>query len=476
MSVETEHIPDWVEDREPSRAAPPAPDRPSVDRRRSRHRRVDRRLAGLAMPGLVAVLFVVLHVFAFPASLFSNDSYRYARQAYEYLGDTRPEAQHKALVAYCKDEANRKYRAQLLDEMRFKGPRDPKSYQRCMKSTETSGLKPNDPRYERIFETRPLYPLLAAPFVGVMGAKSGLSAVSLIFTTAGGFFLLAALRRVGLSPGLALLGQVLYYATPLATWGTLPLAEGPLLAMLASMLYGAVCLLQGRIRTGALVYTASLAVSAGVKYSSAQMAAVTMTLAAGAMLLCVRRTRHRGTWWLFGLSAGTVAAVTLISKLLALPGTSATLQDTFSKHWTKPEVAAPWHDLAHLNVNFWWQWAQQQALAPLLVLPLGLALWGLWRRSVPLALTVVALGATGIATVVAHPVYFQAERLYAAVWLIVAAGLPVLVDVAIQRAVRRRCGGSAETPGLRLADGLETVRVAGGGSRAASPSPERSAS
>ncbi|MFE5737274.1 hypothetical protein [Streptomyces celluloflavus] len=413
---------------------------PPAGPHRHRRRRLDRRARGLALPGLVAMVFVVLHLFAFPASLFSNDSYRYARSAYEYLGDTRADAQHKALVAFCKDEGNRKYRGQLLDEMKFTEPRDPKPYERCMKASEAKGLGPNDPRYERIFDTRPLYPLIAAPFVGLMGAKAGLSAVSLIFTTAGGFFLLAALRRLGLSRGLAVLGQCLFYVTPLATWGTLPLAEGPLLSMLAAMLLGAVALLQGRIRTGALIYTAALAVSAGVKYSSAQMAAMTMTAAAAAMLLFVRRTRHRGTWRLFGLSAGTTAAVALISKLMALPGTSATLQDTFSKHWTKPEVADPWQDLFHLNHNFWWQWAQQQALAPLLVFPLALALWGLWRRSAPLALVVTGLGATGLATVIAHPVYFQADRLYAAVWLITAAGLPILLDEVIKRAVQRRCG------------------------------------
>ncbi|WP_052230298.1 hypothetical protein [Streptomyces sp. CT34] len=467
MSVDTEHVPSWVAD-----APAPSPDRPSAGRR-SRHRRGGRRRPALALPGLVAVVFVVLHVFAFPASLFSNDSYRYARQAYEYLGDSRPEAQHKALVAYCKDEANRRYRGQLLDEMKFRQPHDPQGHQRCMKSAEADGLKPNDPRYERIFETRPLYPLIAAPFVGLMGAKSGLSAVSLIFTTAGGFFLLAALRRIGLSPGLALLGQILYYATPLATWGTLPLAEGPLLAMLASMLYGAVCLLQGRVRTGAVVYAASLAVSAGVKYSSAQMVAVTMTAAAAAMLVWVRRTRHRGTWWLFGLSAGTAAVVAVTGKLLKLPGTSATLQDTFSKHWTRPEVATPWHDLLHLNHNFWWQWAQHQALAPVLVLPLALALWGLWRRSVPLALTVAGLGVTGIATVVAHPVTFQAERLYAAVWLIVAAGIPVLVDEVIRRAVHRRCGGPGHLPGHPPAGPLEASGAPAGtaGLRDSAPPP-----
>ncbi|MEF3111929.1 hypothetical protein [Streptomyces chrestomyceticus] len=424
----------------PPQTAPPPPAAPQ----RPAHRRADRRLAGLTLPCLVAAVFVVLHIFAFPASLFSNDSYRYARQAYEYLGDTRPEAQHKALVAYCKDEANRKYRGQLLDEMKFKEPRDPKAYARCMKGSAATGLKPNDPRYEEIFETRPLYPLLAAPFVGLMGAKSGLSAVSLIFTTAGGFFTLAALRRIGLGPKLAVLGQLLFYATPLATWGTLPLAEGPLLGMLGAMLFGAVSLIQGRIRTGAAVYAAALAVSAGVKYSSAQMAAALMACATLAMLVFVRRTRHRGTWWLLGLSAGAAAVIMLISKVWQLPGTTATLQDTFSKHWTTPEAVTPWQDLFELNRHFWWQWAQHQALAPMLVLPLGLALWGLWRRSAPLTLIVTGLGLTGIATVVAHPVYFQSERLYAAVWLVVVVGLPVLVDEAVERAVLRRCTSPAE--------------------------------
>ena len=57
------------------------------------------------VPLVTVVVFVLLHVFAYPGTRFANDSYRYARSAYEFLGAPHREAQDKALRAYCADTA-----------------------------------------------------------------------------------------------------------------------------------------------------------------------------------------------------------------------------------------------------------------------------------------------------------------------------------------------------------------------------------
>ncbi|MFI1184530.1 hypothetical protein ACH4UT_34060 [Streptomyces sp. NPDC020799] len=371
--------------------------------------------------------FLLLHLFAYPEMSYDNDSYRYARQAYEVLGNSREQAQDKALEAFCAQQIQDDRGRKLLSQLEFRSARVPGAYGRCL-AASPRGLAPTDKRYEEIFNTRPLYPVLAAPLVGLLGAKAGLTAVSLTFTAVGGIFILCALNALGLSPGPAFLGQCVYYATPLAYWGSMPLAEGPLLAMLAAILWGAVLLLQRRTLPGALLYAGAVTVSAGVKYSSTEMAALFMAAAAGTCLICVRRVRHRGTSWLFGLSAAAAAAAAAGIKLLRLPGMTATLQDIFSWHWNHPEVPDPWGSLIRLDGHFWWQWLQQQAMNPLMLTIALIAMWALARQSVPLALILLALGGIGIASSAVHPLMVEADRLQAPLWLIACAGIPVLMD------------------------------------------------
>ncbi|GAB2846952.1 hypothetical protein GCM10027074_12400 [Streptomyces deserti] len=381
-----------------------------------------------ALPAFVAVAFVLLHVFGYPATRFSNDSYRYAREAYEFLGDSPREATRKAVAAYCADTARLVHRNRMLDQLEFRAPgREAEYAARCEKKY-ADGLTPTDPRYERIFDTRPGYPLIAAPFVALLGAKPGLTLVALAFTTLAGYLVYVLLRALRAPPPAAVLGQILCYVTPLAAWGGRPLTEGPALALMTALLLASVWLLRRRVLPGALLFTTALAYGLAVKYASFLMAAPLLAAAACASLLFVRRTRHRGTWWLAGLSAGGTLTALVLSKALGLPGMTDSLQDTFTLHWTRPEIADPWPALVRLNHQYWWQWLQKEALAPALLFLLVVGVWGVWKRSVPVAMCVIAVGLVGFATTVAHPVAREQDRLYVLVWLIPVIGVPLALE------------------------------------------------
>lgn len=387
-----------------------------------------RRRSPRALPALLAAAFVLLHVFGYPATRFSNDSYRYARAAYEFLGDSPREATRKAVAAYCADTARLVHRNRMLDQLEFRTPYSEAQYAAACGRKYADGLDPTDPRYERIFHTRPGYPLLAAPFVALLGAKAGLTLVALACVALAGYLVRLLLGALRAPPLLAVLGQVLFYVTPLASWGGRPLTEGPTLALLTALLLASVWLLQGRVLPGALLFTGAFACGLAVKYAAFVMVAPFLAVAGCAALLLVRGVRdNHGIWWLTGLSAGGTLTALLLSRALALPGVTDSLQDTFTLHWTRPGIADPWPALVRLNHHYWWQWLQKEALAPLLLFLLAVGAWGVWRRSVPVALCVLAVGLTGFATAVAHPLAVEQDRLYVTVWLIPVIGLPLAV-------------------------------------------------
>jgi hypothetical protein len=384
-----------------------------------------RRRLPRVLPALVAAVFVLLHVVGYPATRFSNDSYRYARQAYEFLGDSPREATRKAVAAYCADTARLVDRNRRLHQLEFREPGREAAYAARCERKYARGLEPTDPRYEEIFHARPGYPLVAAPFVALLGAKAGLTLVALACTALAGYLVHRLLRDLRAPPAAAVLGQVLCYVTPLASWGGRPLAEGPTLALMTALLLASVWLLRNRVPAGAVLFTGAMACGVAVRYSSFLVVALFLAVAAVASLLFVRSARHRGGRWLTGLSAGSALAVPALGKALGLPGTTDSLQDTFTLHWTRPEIADPWQALVRLNLNYWQQWLQKEALAPLLLFLLAAGAWGVWRRSVPVALCVIAMGATGFATAAAHPVAVELDRLYVAVWLIPVIGVPL---------------------------------------------------
>ncbi|GBQ03385.1 hypothetical protein SSP531S_48580 [Streptomyces spongiicola] len=66
------------------------------------------------------------------------------------------------------------------------------------------------------------FPVLAAPFVALFGAGSGLLVTSVLFTVAGGLVAYLLLRAVGAPARFALIGQAFFYACPIGWWGGYP--------------------------------------------------------------------------------------------------------------------------------------------------------------------------------------------------------------------------------------------------------------
>jgi hypothetical protein len=114
-------------------------------------------------------------------------------------------------------------------------------------------------------------------------------------------------------------------------------------------------------------------------------------------------------------------------QVLRLPSAEVTLQDTFTDHFRQPAVADPWWLLVRLAYRLWTNWLTEQAAAPLFLV---LALVGVWalRRNVALSWLALALAATGVAQVTAHPLVSEADRLGALMWTPVVLGIPLAID------------------------------------------------
>lgn len=402
----------------------------------TRRRKGIRRSRRWMLPALIAIAYIVLQIIGRPTLAPANDAYRYNQAALQFLGDSPEQAHRTALKAYCHDKVRREMRSHELKPENLRDDAAPyptpgKGFSACM-AESADGLKPLSPRYERIFDVRPGFPVLAAPFVAVFGAGSGLLVTSVLFTVAGGLFAYLLLRAVGAPARFALLGQAFFYACPIGWWGGYPLTEGPVLALTMSALLGAWWLFNRRLTAGAILLAGSMVVGTAVKYSTFLLIAGALAAAAMVCLALVAGTRHRGTYFMAALNAAVVLGIGALSMHYNLPGSTETLQDTFTDHFAQPDVAAPWPMLVELNGNYWTHWIQEQVRSPWLVVAVGLGAWGLFRHSRALGWIVLAVGLTGIAAEIAHPVDSQGDRLMLNVWVIAVVGLPLLLHQLIQ--------------------------------------------
>ncbi|MFI6821709.1 hypothetical protein ACIBJE_12260 [Micromonospora sp. NPDC050187] len=382
---------------------------------------------GWLVPVLVALAFLGLWMVFKPAVNPVNDSYRYAQASLILLGDSPAEAQRKALTAFCGEQARWNARRAAVDPMTMNDPpRIAEATRECV-GKYPDGLTPNTPRYEAIFADRKGYAALVAPLVALFGVNLGLATTSVLFTALGGLITVRLLRELGVPPGLAIAGQVLYYGSPIGWWGSYPLTEGAVLAFTMATLLGANWLLRRRLVAGAALLTAALAAGIAIRFSTFLLIAASLAAAGLLALVTVRSVRHAGTWALVGIGALAAAGIMVMAKVLRLSGANETLQDTFTDHFTRPDVPDPWHRLIDLNLAFWPRWFQTELRTPWLLLGLALGAWALFRRDRAMAWVTLGVAATGLATQAAHPVSSQGDRLYVALWLVPVIGLPVLL-------------------------------------------------
>ena len=84
----------------------------------------------------------------------------------------------------------------------------------------------DDPRYSRIFDSRPLYPALVAPLLTWWTPDVALVAVSATLAALAGLALYGLALALGWSPWAALLAEVLVFLLPIGAQGARPLTEG----------------------------------------------------------------------------------------------------------------------------------------------------------------------------------------------------------------------------------------------------------
>ncbi|MFF3447083.1 hypothetical protein ACFYXJ_08080 [Streptomyces sp. NPDC002667] len=304
------------------------------------------------------------------------------------------------------------------------------------------------PRFMRIFEVRPGYPVFLLPFVTVLGVTWGLWASAVVVTVAGGVLVFLLLRTLRASTGAALTGQALYYVLPCGTTAMRPMTEGLMMALTLAALWGCALVLEGRARAGTWLAGGSLAVLFTVKHSQALF--LGLCLAAACAALLARRRRWDGPLRTLGaVAAGGVLGTVVLAKLLHYPSQSESVQDLLTAHYARPDRVHPWPEFLHLEAAFWIEWTRRQLWEPLFLTAVVAAGWGALRRHRAFAVFLIAAAGTGVLNQAAHPdINVWGGRLIVLLWLLPAVGLPLLLDLVVRRGARMP-GGLLPGPARR---------------------------
>jgi hypothetical protein len=378
-------------------------------------------------------LFVLLQAVAFRQNIPSNDTYQYARQALVFMGRSHAQAVHQATELFCRDAGTAAARNATISDgtsvlpAAATTPGSGSAFDSCMRIYR-NGLTPDNARYVAIFTSRPGYPLLSAALGSVLGLRLGLWLVAMLSTLAAGWLVIVLLRSAGCGTAAALSGLGFYLIAPTGYWGSRMLTDGPGLAATVLALLGAWWMTQRRIRSGAAALVGGLAAGFLFRYSSEEMVAAALALGALAAYQFAPGARHRAVLWLAAIAGGAAVVSEGLSTALGWPGITASMQDTFTHHFLRPDVSNPVSRLISLNQHYWGYFPVLEPTALLMLVGSAAVGVALWRREPVFAALVIAVAATGIGTVAAHPIASQADRLMVAVWLLPVLGAPLLVD------------------------------------------------
>jgi hypothetical protein len=298
-------------------------------------------------------------------------------------------------------------------------------------------------RYLRIFTSRPGWPLLLSPFVGLLGPWRGAVVATLLIALLAAALVHVALRQVT-GPLAAAAGAVAFSLLGTGTWAAWLLPEGAVFALTALALLGASIWLRGS-RKGPLVVVVALALLYACK--PANGAAVSGALLAAGLVLAVLPGGRRRAVVLAGTGAAGIGGWTLVSRLAGLPSLEDTLQDLATRHYLLPDVPDPYLRLRNMNEQLWTvqlgRWLEIPQPLPLIVVACLVAVVTLRRAGVLWA--VVALSAVGI--VALHPLVSQYDRLLAPAWLGVCAAVAGVVDRLGRGLLRVPALSTGERPG-----------------------------
>jgi hypothetical protein len=378
----------------------------------------------LALAVVVVSAGLVLWRWSAPGPLVEADTWWYARGALIYSGSTQADAEKQASVLIC---VGRHSAA-------------------AASNPACSSYHPiSSPRYARIFTTRPLYPLLAAPLVGPLGGiAAALKAITMACCVAAGAFVYAGVRRSGGGRMAGFVALVALFVLPSGFWMTRLDAEAPMLVGLLGVTWGLLSWRNGR-PSGLAWATAGLAWTFGAKSANGVAVAVALLVAAGLAVAFDERAGRRRNLGVGALGALGLLGWVVASAAFRLPGLGDTVQDLATRHFTTPDIANPWGYLLHNDLGL----VRSQTL---LVLRLGwpwlLTLAGLGTLIVQLrwrAIPWLAVGATGVLAVVAHPLRSEYQRLVIPLWLPVAAGIALLIGSGLRRLTRGSRAAADET-------------------------------
>jgi hypothetical protein len=389
----------------------------------------------------VAALFSLVQLPYAPGD-FYPDSTEYLTQVYGMLGDSRADGREKTIQAYCDQY---RHKSLVLEPVGFRPAQAERSARSCVQRLRAQNavapdtkygpaITGGDPipstRYEDIFLSRRGVAVLYLPGVAVFGPRAGMWLTTLFWTLLGGLLAFLLLRRLGTSPGVAVVGQVLYLILPIRFWTMSPLSEGMTLGLVMTCLLGAVYALTGARTRGLLLLLAGFGFGAFVKYSQFLLLAAALAGVLSIVLLVRWRQRSRevaGLAVTIGATVGAAAVMFLLSKLLGWPGGTESMQDLLTKHFTRPDVADPIGGWLHTNGTFWRIWLATQFQEPFLLTAWAAGVWGVFRFNKTSGYVVFAALLAGLANQVGHPNVSQGDRIYIAAWLVAVYGVPLLL-------------------------------------------------
>ncbi|MBP5863347.1 hypothetical protein QBA57_24735 [Streptomyces scabiei] len=419
---------------------------------------------------LLAAGFALLQ-FASVTGRATPDTKNYVAYALALGGAGPREAAAGAVDHYCGSRAATAGRKQGVDVVRFRAPSPAarvaeecrrklwRKVDRGLAAGRTDGPIPPfaSERFQRIFEVRPGYPVLLAPFVAVFGVVWGVWLASVLIAAAGGVLAFLVLRAVRAPTPVALTGQALFYVLPCGATAMRPMTEGVLLALTLAALWGCALAMEGRVRVGVSLVGGALAALFTVKHSQALFLGV--CLVGACAVVAVRRSRggeHGGARggehceerggerseeragrgpvepWVravAAVSAGAAVCTPVLAGLLRYPASTESLQDLLTDHYTHPDRARLWPEFLRLESAFWVEWVRRQLIQPLFLAALAAGAWGAARQRPVFGWFVIAGACTGILNQAGHPdITIWGDRLIVVAWLLPVLGLPLLLE------------------------------------------------
>ncbi|MER6161062.1 hypothetical protein ABT147_36985 [Streptomyces sp. NPDC001868] len=390
---------------------------------------------------LLAAGFALLQ-FASVTGRATPDTKNYVSYALTLGGASVRESAAGTIDHYCGSRAATAERKQSVDVVRFRAPSPAarvaeecrrelwRKVDRRLAAGQTDGpIAPfASERFLRIFEVRPGYPVLLAPFVAVFGVVRGVWLASVLIAAAGGVLAFLVLRAVRAPTPVALTGQGLYYVLPCGATAMRPMTEGLLLALTLAALWGCALAKEGRVRAGVLLVGGSLSAMFTVKHSQALFLAVCLV---GACAVVALRRRGVEPWVraVGVVSAGAAVCTPALAGLLRYPAATESLQDLLTDHFTHPDRVRLWSEFLRLEADFWVEWGRRQLTQPLFPAALAAGAWGASRQRPVFGWFVVAGAFTGILNQAGHPdITIWGDRLIVVAWLLPVLGLPLLLE------------------------------------------------